>query len=257
MLAPERREKIISIVNQDGFIKINEIVNEFKITPLTAWRDLKKLDELGLVRKVHGGAAKITVNSVPEPTFEQRRYSAYKEKRAIAKYAAKNLVKDDDTIFLGPGSTLIHIITYLRQKNLTLITSGLNAMMYAAKNAPHINLISSGGILRYPAMAFEGEEAENYFNSKNADIVFLSATGITKDGITDPHPWDAKLKRVMCKNAKKIVFLMDSSKFGKISMVETTSLDEIDLLLTDSKITSKFRSELDTNGVIYKIIKNL
>jgi len=256
MFAEERQNLILSLINSKGAVKISQLEKEFDVSKMTLWRDLKSLDDKGLIKKVYGGAVKIDIIPPNEPTFEEKASSAIEEKRAIAKYAAKQFIHKGEVISLGAGSTLLQMVPYLTQKNLTILTSGLDTMMHVANYHPHINLMVCGGMVRQPAKALVGPEAEQFFRRNKADTAFLSASGITiKDGITDPHPLDIQVKKEMIKSAKRVIFLMDSHKVGKRLMATTIPLDEIDMLLMDEGTPSSFIEALNSLRILNKLVK--
>ncbi len=255
MIASERQELIRNLIQSKGSISIKELGKRFKESRMTLWRDLKILENKGLIKRIYGGAIKKQISIPFEPSFEEKELTSLSEKQLIAQYAAQNLVEDGDSICLGAGSTILQMIPYLNQINLTILTNGLNAMMMASKPSSNLRVIGCGGEIRKPALAFVGPEAEEFFLHKNVDAVFLSGTGITiNEGITDPHLLDVQIKRAMIKSAKKVIFLMDSSKVGKVSLDKTISLNEINLLIIDNKVPKSFIEELKREKINYEII---
>lgn len=239
MIAEKRRAKIIELVNQHGSVSIEELLELFDVSRMTIWRDLKELEVKGEIIRAHGGALKIDELSEKEEEFDRRRKENLNEKRLIAKFAAKNYVKNSDIIFLDGGSTVLEMIPHLKQNNLTILSNGLYTLLLASKFLPHLNVIGCGGILRKTSFTFVGHEAEEFFSRYKVDTAFISGTGVTlEDGIMDPHPMEMEIKKIMCKNAKTIVALIDSSKFEKRSLSTCVKIDEIDSLITDKK-TSK------------------
>ena len=254
ILAAKRQDLILALINEKGSIKIKEIETQFKISKMTALRDLKLLENKGFITKVHGGAIKKQISQY-EPTFKEKDAMASREKDLLAKYVAKHIIKESDIVSLGAGSTITKIIPHLTQKNLTILTNGLKTMANVAKFTPHLTIMGSGGILRKPALIFVGPEAEKFFKRHKADIVVLSGTGITiNEGITDPDPLDAEVKKAMCENAEKVIFLMDSTKVDNRSLVTTKNLKEIDLLIIDDKVSKDFIKNLKDNEINYKIV---
>lgn len=55
-LAVNRQAQILELLRKHSSLKINQIAKEMDVSAMTVHRDLKKLDEAGLIRKVHGGA---------------------------------------------------------------------------------------------------------------------------------------------------------------------------------------------------------
>jgi len=222
---------------------------------MTIWRDLKVLDEKGLLKKVHGGAVKIDFILKEEPSFEEKITTAAEKKEAIGKYVAENLIRKGDIISLGAGSTILKMLPYLKRKDITILTNGLQNIVFTSEHMKSINLIASGGSIRYPALVFVGPVAENFFTHYRSNKVFLSGTGLTvKDGIMDPHPLDVSIKKAMYQGAEQKIFLMDSSKINQTSLATTIKLNEIDLLITDDGAPLDFIQQLEDLGIKFHIV---
>lgn len=245
MFASERQTQILSIINSKGSIKTKDLEKKFNVSKMSILRDLRTLEEKGLIERVHGGAIKKEVEGPQEPSFKEKSSKAWQEKEAIAKYAAENYVKDEDIVSLGAGTTILRMMPHLKQKNLTILTNGLQNMVYGSKNLQGINIIGSGGSIRQPALIFVGPIAENFFSQYKVNTTFLSGTGLTiEEGIMDPHPLDVQVKRAMCKGAKRKIFLIDSSKINNRSLASTIKLNEIDILITDKKTPANIITQL-------------
>jgi DeoR family fructose operon transcriptional repressor len=76
---------------------IESLAAELGISSATVRRDLKELDDLGLVRRLQGGAVAVSSISKEAP-FSVRETEHSREKKLIAQYAA-NFVKDGDVLF--------------------------------------------------------------------------------------------------------------------------------------------------------------
>jgi DeoR/GlpR family transcriptional regulator of sugar metabolism len=55
-LSSERRQRILEIVNQKRSISIDDLARYFPVSTITIRRDLDRLAEENLLRRVHGGA---------------------------------------------------------------------------------------------------------------------------------------------------------------------------------------------------------
>ena len=82
----------------------------------------------------------------------------------------------------------------------------------------------------------------------NVDVYFMGAANYNKDGITSTNLMEAELKRAMMKAADKVVFLADSSKYGRKAFASLCPWDEIDAFVTDS-IDPDFRAFLEDKGI--------
>ncbi len=255
MIAEKRRTKIIELVNLQGSVSIEELLRLFEVSRMTIWRDLKELETKGEVIRTHGGALKIEEFGEREEEFNLRRKENLKEKQKIARFAAKNYVKNADIIFLDGGSTVLEMIPHLKQNNLTVLSNGLNTLFLASKFLPHLNVIGCGGILRKSSFTFVGHEAEEFFSRYKVDTAFISGTGVTiDDGIMDPHPMEMEVKKIMCRNAKRVIALIDSSKFEKRSLSTCVKIEEINVLITDNKVPEKVMEAIKSRSVDVKIL---
>ena len=64
MLLDPREVEIISIINRRGGCTVRELASHFDVTEVTIRRDLKKLENLALLKRTHGGAISL------EPSFD-------------------------------------------------------------------------------------------------------------------------------------------------------------------------------------------
>ncbi|TXT64476.1 MAG: putative transcriptional regulator [Promethearchaeota archaeon] len=255
MLSKERRMKIHELIVTKGSITTEELENLFNVSRMTIWRDLKILEEQGIISRVHGGAMKIQKGDPNEREFLRRRETASEEKRAISQYAAQNFIEPSDVIFLDGGTTVIEMIPHLTDQNLTLLTNGLNTLVLASQYMPELNVIGCGGLLRIPSYNFVGPGAEESFRQYKVNTAFISGTGFTlENGVMDPHPLEMQIKRIACNNANKIVVLMDSKKYNKNSLSTCVTIEEIDVLITASNAPSEFINSVKKRGVDVRIV---
>ncbi|HEY5525701.1 MAG TPA: DeoR family transcriptional regulator, partial [Clostridium sp.] len=56
MLKEERQQIILETVNKLGIIRVSELTEKLEATEMTLRRDLKYLEEKGLLVRIHGGA---------------------------------------------------------------------------------------------------------------------------------------------------------------------------------------------------------
>ena len=64
-----------------------------------------------------------------------------------------------------------------------------------------------------------------------------------------------QVKKLMCSIANQVIVLMDSSKFNKCSLASTIKIDEIDLLITDNKISKEYIDEIKALGLNVVIVE--
>jgi len=63
MLTEKRYEKILDMLKEKSVITVSEITAKLNSSDATTRRDLQALDNMGKLKKVHGGAARIESSS--------------------------------------------------------------------------------------------------------------------------------------------------------------------------------------------------
>jgi DeoR/GlpR family transcriptional regulator of sugar metabolism len=246
-----RREQIVSFVQQRARASMEELGEEFGVSLMTVWRDLTALEEAGSIRRVRGGAARIEHSEEAEPRYDSKRVLNPTAKERIARYAAETFIHNGDILFMEAGTTVAAMAKYLATyQQLTVIGNGLGTMNELARLTPAISVYCCGGLLRPVAYTFVGPQAEEYFRSINATTCFLSATGLTlSEGITDVSLLEIQVKRAMAASADRVIFLMDSSKFGIRSLARIVPISDVDVLITDDEAPATLLNALRSQGV--------
>ncbi|WP_050787734.1 DeoR/GlpR family DNA-binding transcription regulator [Rhodococcus jostii] len=237
MSATERRGEILQRLQVDGYVEAKVLSREFDVDGSTIRRDLDALVRSGQVERTHGGARPVvgTSSEIPYAVKETERRP---EKVAIAHRAAQQ-VADGQTIILDSGSTTYQVALELRHKtDLTIITNDLRIGKYVA-TIPAVRLLVTGGELLGSVFTLVGERAVDFLSDYSADWAFLGADAIDPiAGITNTNTLEVPLKRAIITAATRTAVVADSSKFGHRALAKVAAIDEVDLILTDSKLPS-------------------
>lgn len=85
MLLDERRESILKIVENKGFVSLVDLMDSVGASESTIRRDLEYLDGIGQIRRTRGGAA---YSGESLATFEDRSFMSSRQKRQVAQAVA-------------------------------------------------------------------------------------------------------------------------------------------------------------------------
>ncbi len=248
MLTEERHQSILQILASEGAVSVVNLCERLNVSKMTIRRDLRLLEDRGLLRRVRGGAISGRGRSF-EPPFLLRAGEHQAEKELIGKCAAA-MVKEGDSIALDVGTTTLEVARHLRGKtDLTVITASLPIANLLANQAG-IRLIVTGGILRFGEGSFIGDLAVSAFQNFYVDKAFIGIGGISLDaGLTEYNLEDARVKKTLISSAKDRIVVTDASKFGRVTFAAVASLGEINKIVTDKLPTAKFLSELKKRDV--------
>ncbi len=248
MLAAERRQLILDKLQKKESVNVNDLSNAFDVSKETIRRDLEKLQNKNLLKKIHGGA--VPINKKEELSFNIRRKQNTKEKKEIALKALEH-IQEGDTIFLDISSTAMFLARELREfKDITVITNSAKIVTELANNK-EITIISTGGILIPNSISFVGPHANAMVNNYFADKFFASCKGISAQyGATDSSDLEIEVKKNMVSKSSKVIILADYSKFKERGLSSFAEINEIDKIISDSSISKKIKDEFSKKSII-------
>lgn len=252
MLAAQRREKILQLIQEDGHAKVLELSKLFKVTEVTIRQDLERMERQGLIVREHGGACLSDAGlNVKDLTLMNQNH--LEEKKAIARKAL-TFIHDGETIILDSGSTTTEIAKLMVGfTNLTVITNAINIALILGSMSG-INLNVTGGEFKSPTLSLTGMKAANYLENIHADKVFLATAGINlKTGLTYPSISDLVVKKTMIEVSDVVYLVADSSKIGTSSFASLGALSLVDHIITDSNITPEDEEVFKKYDVKYTV----
>jgi DeoR/GlpR family transcriptional regulator of sugar metabolism len=249
MLAANRHEEIIKLINKDRFVKVSQLSRLFDVSEETIRRYLDKLERDGFLKKLHGGAVPVDLGAVDiiKPIME--RITENINEKIIAAKLALSFIDDGDTIILDSGSTMLQLARLLENKKITAITNDIS-IAYELSQKENISLLVTGGNLKSNSFSLVGPECEKMLGSLNVNKTFVSASGISIDrGLTTSDITEASIKKAMINAAEKVFCVADHSKFEKVTLVSFAPLDCLDILVTDRVVGDGISNVISEIGV--------
>jgi len=250
LLAEQRRRKILDLVEQKSQITVQELVEKFSISAVTARGDLDALAEEGMVVRSHGGAVRRLEASQDYP-LRLKETLHHAEKVRIGR-AAANIIQSKETIILDSGTTTAEIARHLKSRKLQSLTVITHALNVASElmDATDVSVIMIGGLLRPVSRSFVGPQAEAMLKEFHADRLFLGVDGFDLEvGPSTPDVLEAQLNSLMVHVAKEVNVVADFSKLGRRSVSRIGSLTDIHRLITDTRAPDDFSDSLRKSGI--------
>ncbi|MBR0773829.1 DeoR/GlpR transcriptional regulator [Bradyrhizobium diazoefficiens] len=233
MLREERHQRIRALLASLHLVTADRIAADLGVSRETVRRDTLELEARGELRRVHGGV--VAIGPEPEPPIAERARVRQKEKRAIAKAAAR-LVSAGQTLFLDFGSTVTELAAELASlPGLTVITNAFDVAQIIAAKGRSTALLLGGRVEEgLPATFGDGTVAE--IHRYHVDVALLSPVALhSRHGATNFDHREAEVARAMSTNASRVVILADHSKIGQCSRVNWCPIERIDTLVTDRR----------------------
>lgn len=244
----ERHKIILDKLNREGFVKVVDIAKELDVTMVTIRKDLKILEDKGLLFKSHGSASPINPHMADRHVSEKEKlHVSEKDKIGIA---AAELIEENDTIIVNSGSTIFAFIDKIRPEGtLTLVTPCVKVTLNIC-DMENVNIFQLGGMFHKRSLSVTGNYASELLENVSCSKLFLGVDGVDIEwGVTTSNVEEAELNTAMMKAASKTIVLCDSSKFGKRGFGRVCSVDNIDIVITDAGISDAMKEELEEQGV--------
>lgn len=249
MLAEERYQKILSLLERDNSIRVSTLVKMFAVSIETVRRDLEFLEKQGYLRRVHGGAVLSKLDS-KKPAFTDREKEHLNEKKEIADIAM-GYIREGQSLALDYGTTTFEVAKALKNnfESLTILT---NSMIIANElsSMPKYTTIVTGGILKAEEYSLFGPLTQSTISQFHIDTAFISVTGISlKDGLTDYVLEGIEIQKKMIEVSDEVIILAQSDKFDCVSLSKICEIDRVNMIITDSGLNNKVYEKYTKEGV--------
>lgn len=237
MVQPQRENEILQCLQTDHAVSIRELAKKMFVSEATIRRDLDRMEEKRLVRRVFGGAMleEYINDNLPQP-LRQKENLQFKQQ--VASKAAVHLF-NGATVIMDGSTTVRMLLPYMDNfTNLTVITNNLEIINEI--DPSRIKTYCTGGKYYKVNRVFYGSAAEDSLRHFHADLLFFSAKGFSTDGeISDPSERESALRRVMLTRADKRIFLCDHTKLNHKFTFHICNGDEVDDILCDVPLDTR------------------
>ncbi|GGJ42595.1 DeoR/GlpR family DNA-binding transcription regulator [Deinococcus roseus] len=244
VVAQQRHQKILHLATQQEVVRIRELSQNLGVSDMTIRRDLNLLSEQGLLERTHGGA-RLHAHSQTEVALSQRLSTQTEAKERLAR-AALGLISDGDTIALDSSTTSLHLAHLLQGRNVHCLVTGLDAANTLSQFSVPFTLV--GGTFHATARSFISGLFQDIQARLHPDQVFFSCLGYSSNtGFTDAYLPEVSSKERLLATGKRVIALIDSSKFGRQAMATITRMGSVHTLITDQMPPHDVLVDLDTH----------
>lgn len=255
MHATEREGLILRLLRTRGFVSFQDLESQVEASPATLRRDLERMSQEGRLQRVRGGAQLpqdepkrgASVQRLAGAPFHENIAINAPQKRAIGK-AAAGLCKQNEAIMIDGGSTTLQMCSHMEGLNLQVLTNSLHIVSALLPQSGTRILLPAGTVFREQniILSAAGEESMPRFH---APKLFMGAAAVGPQGIMQADVVLVAAERRLIERADEVILLVDSSKFRGPSGHVVCGLEEVDVVVTDDKVTSAERKMVEKAGV--------
>jgi len=251
MFIEERHQAILDIISTKGRIAIGEIQERFDVSVDSARRDLRILEEKGLLKRTHGGAIPIPkVGSLPPRHRDLKSMEVFDNYAAVAKRGAQ-FVKESDVVYLTSGSVGFIMLKYLpRDFHYTLVVNSVS-LADELKFWDNIDVYITGGKMRMHSTASLVDSfATEFAKNMHFDLCLMTGAGLDAEfGFSNGTGETAVFQRTVIENSRKNVLLLPSPKIGFKGFIKVCDAGKFDTLITDWDAVEDELSKIEEAGV--------
>jgi DeoR/GlpR family transcriptional regulator of sugar metabolism len=232
-LPEERRRLILEKLAADGRVSASELCGFLRVSEDTVRRDLRDLDEAGLLQRVHGGALPRPPGAVP---FADRAARGDPARSALARRAA-GLIEPGQVVVIDGGTTTLELARCLAPDLRATVVTTSPPLALALAGHSGIDTILIGGRLHRDAMVTVGADSVDALRQIRADLCLLGVCSLDPvAGITTVYADEVATKRAMIAGAARTVALVSADKLGTASPFVVAPADRLAVVVTEAGI---------------------
>lgn len=237
MLSKERLVYIINRLQVRPSISVQELSKEMNVSLSTVQRDLRKLEGENRIERSRGGAISNSyseiLSGITEVAVSDKIHLHQDEKEIIAKNASK-LINDGECIFLDSGTTIAHLVPFIMNKNITIVTNSHYVLRKLVGCKGKIYML--GGVYNAKYDMTLGASTISQMEKLRFDRIFISANGIDLK-IKEVYSVESEIsiiKQWAMKRSKRKYLLVDDSKFDTRAIHTYAKVTDFDYIFTNA-----------------------
>lgn len=275
--AAERQKEILELLAKNGAMKTLDLANYFHVSRETMRRDLIELQELGLVDKWFGGVIStqnLTQHSTiyedvrkwfgseqPSPDRKSKPSSSSSQNNTDGslpslqlKIAEKALalLPPHATVFLDGGDIALQLAELLnRLSGFTIITASIPVASICMSSSNKV--LVCGGVIAPQIHSLTGISTIDFLKQLKTHAAVFESAGFQNTGGPTGNDLDySQVQKAALNGTQTSIVLADSSRAEYSSLTRFARWDEIDYLITDSRLDPAFRNKYasETNIIL-------
>ncbi len=234
--ADRRQSEIIEAVRSRGAVSVADLATRFDVTHQTIRRDLRTLEERGLLRKAFGAA--FASPGVARHGYDERQGTLSEVKRRLVQ-ALEEFLTPDATIFVGLGTTFDSFHEVLERHPGVLIATPNLTVAHTCALRTDATVYVYGGYVRNKDSAVLTMTGESRHRFK-FDVAILGASAIDADGaVLEFDPLEVELVRDVLSQSRQVILVAHEEKFGRRAPHLVTTLADVDILITNTDLAAR------------------
>ena len=232
----DRARLILDYLEEHGVAAYRELRPLLRVSEMTVRRDVDRLASEGRLIKTLGGVQQANAPAdLYEASFQARSLNHIEHKRAIAQQAFECLSVGESLCLDGSSSCLeLAKLLATGEKRVTVVTNSLLVGREVGRN-PGNTVQIVGGQYDPETYCVSGPVSEAQISQYHMQSAYISTKGLLPvEGTYESSVGLFRVKQVMVAQSRKVVLLVDHSKFGQRALCKVLDISQIQTVITDS-----------------------
>ncbi len=230
-------------------VKTKDVMELCGVSHETARKDLERMQEMGICKRVHGGAVLLQTEDVSiwKSRYLTEEKSEATSMEAIAKKAA-SLIMPGSRIYLDTGNTMAHVSQHIKNiQDLTVITP--NPVSIVELAGTKVNLVFLGGEMSRKRPGFIVKQPEN-LKEYEPEMAFISCAGMDlHNGVLMEYDNYGFSRQELRDFSQKVVLVLNSEKINRKALINACPLTYVDIVVVDDGIKKQDKELLSGYGI--------
>lgn len=245
MFAEERQNQIVSLLNQNGSVRVKELSEQFQVTEDCIRKDLTLLEKRGLLKKSYGGAVKIRINP-HDLNVSQRKEKNIEAKQKIAS-KAMGLIKNGDMVFLDISTANLELAKLLVKSDLNItVVSNMVDILLVFMVPANVKFIFIGGSFSSGHDGFVGAYTNKQIADFRFDLAFLGSVGVDleENGVFTYLADDGLTKSTVLDYCKRAYLMLETRKFSMDGTYKYASIERFFGAVMEQEAPKEFADKM-------------
>ncbi len=229
----ERLNTLSKALGSRGVLRLREAAAILDVSEMTVRRDVASSPD----RFAYLGGHIVHATDIGSNTTYvlDREIDSHAKAKSQACATAVELLREDDTIFIDCGSTLIHLAERIpRDLGVTVVCYSLNVAEILSRK-PNVGLILLGGVYHAASASFSSADSLEALGRLGINKAFISAGGVDVErGVSCSNFYEVPIKQKAMLGAIERHLVVDSSKFGIVRPAFFAKLDQFTSIITEA-----------------------
>lgn len=234
MFIEERHQAILKCLEEQGSISNAEIQERFGISYDSAKRDLRLLEEKGLLKRTHGGAIPTHQVAAGRPHKQTVKDIAnVKENYMAIALKAVSMIENNDVIFLSSATVCYFMAQNIPDNIRVRVVTNSIVIAEELRTKDNVSVIMLGGEMDDKGNCYDAIAVETIGRLRFDKCFITSAFISAQFGLSIQRTAAISFYKALIDSSKKTIGLYPKEKIGSDSIVSICPAEKLDMMITD------------------------